>query len=343
MITDELIKGYCEPLETRDKTFASSVASILTRLQEYEAENGIPLELFNKSIWIDVFNKYGWVQNRGSFPINKSRIVSFIRWMIQNKGNVKLVYARDALQSLAIEDVAQNTNYQVFYYSSPKEFMEMLDEILNETWLIRERTYCELCWLGLKTKDIINLKVEDINTEKSLILQRPAPARFIEDALTANRCKSYLRPSANRRGTFLKEIQFGESSYILKKGLPVKKGTGVKKEELFSGEDAKVSPSTLGKFVKTANSILKDFSESHEYYGKRIKSTCLNINALFCELYQLEDKGIIFYSYISGRKKDEEKNKILKELFEKRGIEYTQGTARYYSTLYKEWKEFFIL
>lgn len=343
MITDEMIKDYCEPFEAKDKNFASSVMSILVRLQEYEIEAGIPIELFNKSIWIDIFNKYGWVQNRGSFPINKSRVVSFMRWMIQNKGDVKLVYARDALQSLMIEDVAQDTNYQVFYYPNAEEFMKMLDEVLNEPWLIRERTYCELCWLGLRTKDAINLKIEDIDVDNGLILQRPAPAKFIEDALVANECKSYLRPSANSKGTFLKEIRFGESSYILKKGLSVKKGAKTGKDELFSDERARVAASTLGKFIKTANSILEDLPESHKYYGKRVKSTCLNTNALFCELYKLEEKGIFFTSYISSKEKNAEKNQIIKSMLEKRGIEYTQSAARYYFARYKEWKDFFIL
>lgn len=343
MITDEMIKDYCEPFEAKDKNFASSVKSILVRLQEYEIEAGIPIELFNRSIWIDIFNKYGWVQSRGSFPINKSRVVSFVRWMIQKKGNVKLVYARDALQSLMIEDVAQDTNYQVFYYLNAEEFMEMLDEVLNEPWLIRERTYCELCWLGLRTKEAINLKIEDIDVDNGLILQRPAPAKFIEDALAANECKSYLRPSANSKGTFLKEIRFGESSYILKKGLSVKKGAKIEKDELFSDERAKVAASTLGKFIKTANSILKDLPESHKYYGKRVKSTCLNTNALFCELYKLEEKGFFFTSYISGKEKNAEKNQLIRSMFEKRDIKYTQGAARYYFAQYKEWKDFFIL
>lgn len=341
MITDEMIEKFCTDTlgENPNRTSLTAWKTPLNRLKKYEDTTFISVSRFTKAIWVDLFNENEWTLPRSGFSINKSKLTAFLKYLQANElADCDLSRSLKALESMAIEDLDQEINYDTYYFSSYVDFWKTISTVLEAPWFIRERTMCGLAWIGLKPKDVCNLTVNDIDYESNLIYGKYEMTDEIVDCLERLiKTESYVMVGEREGIPVQKTIYFGDSPYVFKKGFFGKADDPDWREKVDDGEDAKISKFSIVKmFIKINKELSKLDTEDAT---KRIKYNYLTLGGFYCTLYDLENEGIALKTV--HYPKDSMEHKALKEAFDLYSLSYSSSAIKYHYRQYTSWKKFF--
>lgn len=268
--------------EAQKKEYLETLSSESTALTfEYSLNQFEPVERmlkkdlcqFSFQDFVMLFNN-NKMTNNTTLVTNKSNIMKYLRWCVQNGYAESIVISE--LERLSINDISSNAKIKTEFYGSEDELLDCFDEVLSGEDKIYKYTFSVfygLCWNGFSDEELFRTKAKSVIGNRIILDDREV----------------YL---SERMTDILKEYLVAEDMIVGEQTCKFAPTDLIIKCLERNGSKGVINSNYHATKSKAWKRIAEDLSIESRFYGKKIVPNKIRQSGAFYRLWQKEKSGV---------------------------------------------------